>query len=255
MLNISINIIVTLNPDSYTAIHPQRAVDSIGTIYIGQIGELDYVALERLAVINHVAGPVAITDKETMSTVSTSKNSDETLSREEQEDQQAFDVMSKQRGMPLETCLQLENQTEMDDIITVAPGENQRPLAFLTDSGFEELANPAKYPYGTAGFSTERNNTITVKKYFNQRILDADGRFAKDVEYLLAAQYIVESKRVRDESQIAMRQLRGLKFRGQNVTAGLLKNSGNMKGIMRTDSIQVLEECQRFASIMAEDFA
>ena len=36
-------------------------------------------------------------------------------------------------------------------------------------------------------------------KYFNQRLLDVDGRFARDLDYLFLAQYIVEAKQVMDD--------------------------------------------------------
>lgn len=114
-------------------------------------------------------------------------------------------------------------------------GENKHPLAFVIDESFEELANPSKYPYGNGGFSAKREKPISVCKYFSQRLLHCDGKFAKDVEYLLAAQYVVESKQVRDETQIALRQTRGLTFHGQKVTVGTLKDAENMRAIVRTD--------------------
>jgi len=40
---------------------------------------------------------------------------------------------------------------------------------------------------------------LTYKKYFNQHLLDVDGRFAKDLEYLFVAQYIVENKKTRGD--------------------------------------------------------
>ena len=40
-------------------------------------------------------------------------------------------------------------------------------------------------------FHKKRKEKITVRNFFNQRLLDVDGRFAKDVEYLLAAQVVV----------------------------------------------------------------
>ena len=78
------------------------------------------------------------------------------------------------------------------------PGEGQRPIPILTDEGFEQMCNPAKYPTGKFGFMASREKKLTVRRYFNQRLLDADGRFCKDVEYLLKAQYAVENKQVAD---------------------------------------------------------
>ncbi len=54
--------------------------------------------------------------------------------------------------------------------------------------------NLDKFPIISGCFSTERPNKITYRKYFNQRLLDVDGRFARDTEYLFVAQYIVEAK-------------------------------------------------------------
>ena len=55
-------------------------------------------------------------------------------------------------------------------------------------------------------------------------MLNADGRFARDTEYLLAAQYAVESKQVSDDATIAMRQTQGRFHRGQVLTAGAVTN-------------------------------
>ena len=65
----------------------------------------------------------------------------------------------------------------------------------------EWTGNPIKYPTGRCGLITERTTKLTTRKYFNQRLLDADGRFARDIEYLLTAQYAVESKQVADDAR------------------------------------------------------
>ena len=40
----------------------------------------------------------------------------------------------------------------------------------------------------------KRERKITYRKYFNARLQDIDGRFARDLDYLFVAQYIVECK-------------------------------------------------------------
>ena len=72
-------------------------------------------------------------------------------------------------------------------------------MNMFTDDYFEEMSNPNKYPFGSGGINTHRERSITIRKYFNQQLLHVDGRFAKDIEYLLAAQYAVEHKQVYDE--------------------------------------------------------
>ena len=77
----------------------------------------------------------------------------------------------------------------------------------MTDLNFEAMSNPDKFPYGTGTFSCHRPRKLTYRKYFNQRLMDVDGRFARDLDYLFAAQYIVECKQVRDDgNNFAMRQ-------------------------------------------------
>ena len=93
----------------------------------------------------------------------------------------------------------LENPESFRDIICVAPAEEERPLNIMTDPNFEAMSNPDKFPFGNGTFSSERPKKLTYRKYFNQRLLDVDGRFARDLDYLFVAQYIVEAKQVLDD--------------------------------------------------------
>ena len=153
---------------------------------------------------------------------------------EYQQDSKAFEISSKLRGLPLDTCLQLES-IDANKIISVAPGEGAKPLNILTDELFEEMSFPHKYPNGKGGFSEERKEKITVRKFFNQRLLDVDGRFAKDVEYLFAAQYAVEHDQVDNLQSIVIRQLKGGQFQGQKITAGDLKNTEKLNQLVQKD--------------------
>ena len=111
------------------------------------------------------------------------------------------------RGLSFESCLQKEDMDVTgEEMFSVAPGEGHKPIPILTDKHFEEMCNPTKYPRGNGGLTSERKIKLTVRKYFNQRLLDVDGRFAKDIEYLLTAQYAVESKQVFDDANIVFRQ-------------------------------------------------
>ena len=58
-------------------------------------------------------------------------------------------------------------------------------------------SNPVQY--GTGTFSCDGPRKLTYRKYFNQRLMDVDGRFSRDLDYLFVAQYIVEFKQVRDD--------------------------------------------------------
>ena len=93
------------------------------------------------------------------------------------------------------------------EIICVAPAEGEKPLNIMTDSNFEAMSNPDKFPFANGTFSSERPKKLTYRKYSNQRLLDVDGRFARDLDYLFVAQYIVEAKQVLDDgNNFAWRQ-------------------------------------------------
>ncbi|XP_035700338.1 uncharacterized protein LOC118432825 [Branchiostoma floridae] len=154
---------------------------------------------------------------------------------EEEEDRISFEQTSQLRGLPYDTMLQDERVADGECTYSVAPGEHQKPCPFLTDEKFEEMANPSKYPFGRGGLLQERSTNITPRKYFNQRLLHQDGRFARDIEYLLTAQYTVEAKQVRDSIQISMRQTRGHTFQNKTINAGLMKNTDNVQAMLRTD--------------------
>ena len=97
------------------------------------------------------------------------------------------------------------------------------------------MSNPTKYPSGKYGLNTEKKTKLTAQKYFNQRLLNVDGRFAADIEYLLTAQYIVESKQVMDNINIAFRQTQGRLHRGQALTAGAVLNQQVISEMVQKD--------------------
>ena len=119
--------------------------------------------------------------------------------------------------------ISVENPEAFREIISVAPAEGQRPLFIMTDNNFEAMCNPDKFCYGTGTFSSDRSRKLTYRKYFNQQLLDVDGRFAKDLDYLFVAQYIVEAKQVLDDGnnfawrQKPSRQLTASQARDQTV--------------------------------------
>ena len=110
-------------------------------------------------------------------------------------------------GAPMASMMCVENPESFREIICVAPAEGEKPLNIMTDSNFEAMSNPDKFPYGVGTYSSERPRKLTYRKYFNQRLLDVDGRFSRDLDYLFVAQYIVEAKQVSDDgNNFAWRQ-------------------------------------------------
>ena len=112
--------------------------------------------------------------------------------------------------------MSLENPEAFAEILCVAPAEGERPLSIMTDSNFEAMSNPDKFPIGSGCSSAERSRKLTYRKYFNQRLLNVDGRFARDIDYLFVAQYISEAKQILDDgNNFIWRQKPGRNFTAQ----------------------------------------
>ena len=118
----------------------------------------------------------------------------------------------------------------------IAPGQGNKPLPLISDKLFEELANPEKFPNGKGGFAdAQRDTKLTLRKYVNAHLLDQDGYFAKDIQYIFGMQYAVEHKQVTDCIGIALRQTRGRQQLSQNLHAGMLKNPQNIHNLFKKD--------------------
>ena len=152
-------------------------------------------------------------------------------------DDKAFEETSQVRGLPFETSVVTDNQDLTGKQINVAPAENEKPLPLLSDKHFEELSNPDKYPDGKNALTADRPLDIHPRKYFNQRLLDCDGRFAKSIEYLLSAQYATESKQIHsDINHFVYRRAASKEYQGRRLTAGLLANVQNLNDMIKSDS-------------------
>ena len=94
----------------------------------------------------------------------------------------------------------------------------------LMDDEFEVLAFPDVFPYGVGDYSTSGHckTKLSMRKYFQQQLLNVDGHFANNIEYLFCAQYATEIKQIQSESSIALRLKCGKTLDGNVVTAGML---------------------------------
>ena len=134
-------------------------------------------------------------------------------------------------GAPQASMMCVENPESFRHIMCVAPAEGEKPVNIMTDVYFEAMSNPDKFPYGIGTFSSKRPRKLTYRKYFNQRLLDVDGRFARDLDYLFVAQYIVEAKQVMDDGNMfAMRQKPSRQF-----TAAQAKDQAILSQYVRKD--------------------
>ena len=139
------------------------------------------------------------------------------------------DENSKLRGLPFDSCIQPKAVTvDSNLMLNVAPGEGKKPEPFEKDQNSEEISFPHLFPSGKFGYSMQRQTKISMKKYFQTRILNSDGRFSKSIEYIFYAQYRTEAKEIADSLSVALR-----KGKQTDVTAGDLKN--RVESLIRND--------------------
>ena len=61
-------------------------------------------------------------------------------------------------GAPMASMMCVENPESFREIICVAPAEGEK---IMTDSNFEAISNPDKFPYGVGTYSSERPRKLT----------------------------------------------------------------------------------------------
>lgn len=109
---------------------------------------------------------------------------------------------SRLSGIPYNTCIQPKDLSSEDNIIlSIAPGEGKKPKGFDDDKFSEQLSFPHLFPTGMFGYTMSREKKISIKKYFQSRLLNADGRFAKSIEYIFYAQYRCEAEEGKVDKQ------------------------------------------------------
>ncbi|XP_075334585.1 uncharacterized protein LOC142395729 [Odontesthes bonariensis] len=120
----------------------------------------------------------------------------------------------------------------LDNILNVAPGEGNNPVKLLSDPENEAKCFPVLFPSGQNTYHANRSHRLTLFRYFNNRLLHADGRFSSNVEYIFYAQYMSELEQVISNVSVALRK--GQCGKSQNL-GDLLKNEESLKKLLEFD--------------------
>ena len=148
------------------------------------------------------------------------------------EDQIALERRENLTGDILPTVLQFENIENA--IFQCAPAQNNIPKYVLLDDQFEVLAFPDLFPYGRFSYnSQQRSVKLALRKYFQQRLLNVDGRFAQNIEYIFCAQHMIDLQHIQSEINLAIRLARGRTLHGSKITAGTLRNPEAVHQLVR----------------------
>ena len=119
------------------------------------------------------------------------------------EEQVAVNHRQELTGDPLPSVVQFENLE--NQIYQCATGENNISKYILLENDFQVIAFPDLFPYGSGGYhSANRKVKLPIRKYFQQHLLNADSRFAQNIEYLFCAQYIADIKQMDSDATLAI---------------------------------------------------
>ncbi|XP_062598312.1 uncharacterized protein LOC134259730, partial [Saccostrea cucullata] len=140
-----------------------------------------------------------------------------------------------------DTCLQPVDVAQevldhyFDDVYNIAPGEGKNPVRMLQEPGNEAKTFPCHFPSGRFSWNEERSEKITLSRYFNNRLMNADNRFAKDTCYIFFSQYMSELNQVIEKTQISLRKSVSKISSGKSVTANMLQDPSALSCLLRND--------------------
>ncbi len=160
---------------------------------------------------------------------------DSTDDEDYQRDQAATDSAAEITCQPFASCVQLDDIE--GSIFSIAPAEGNKPKYILSDEDFEILSFPDKFPSGKGGYyHVNRERKLDLWWYINQHLLNCDGHFANLPEYLFAFQYATELRQINSNIGIQMRLQKGNMFKGEKVTAGMLRNNNKLREMIHQEN-------------------
>ena len=90
-----------------------------------------------------------------------------------------------------------------EKIFQIAPGEGKIPNPLMREEHFDVRAFPKHHPSGKFGLHHPRNQKLSARKYFQQRLLNKDERFSKDPCYVFTAAYFLERQSIENQINIS----------------------------------------------------
>ena len=132
------------------------------------------------------------------------------------------DPLSKFIAPSVETTILSEvlSKCELEQEITIAPGDRKQAISVLNDKFCEELAYPHLFPSGRYGYQIEREIPLSPSKYFNQRLLHFSQKFAENSDYIFSAYSVLQKVQLSSQINIAMKRVIS-----NNLTVGLLSKN------------------------------
>ncbi|XP_026113641.1 LOW QUALITY PROTEIN: uncharacterized protein LOC113092282 [Carassius auratus] len=146
----------------------------------------------------------------------------------------------QQHGLFMDSCLQPVDIAQevldqhFDGIMSLAPAEGNNPVRMLMDETNEAKCFPVLFPKGKGTFHDSRPEKLTLSRYLNNRILNADGRFAQNLDYIFYGQYLSELNQIMSNVSIALRK--GYDSNNKRkITSEMLTNKDSLQMIFNYD--------------------
>ncbi|XP_066926766.1 uncharacterized protein [Clytia hemisphaerica] len=130
------------------------------------------------------------------------------------------------------TLQQSTTDISSDQVVNIAPCENEIPVSFYSEPDWEALAFPAHYPDAKNYSNSPRDKNITPSKYIHARLKSSDDRFASDPQYIFSSLHWIESSNV--ASAISFSQQKHFQ---SDISAGRLMNPDNVRQMISDDQI------------------
>ncbi|XP_078311297.1 uncharacterized protein LOC144618640 [Crassostrea virginica] len=146
-----------------------------------------------------------------------------------------------QQQIATDTCLQPVDITQevldhyFDDIYDIAPGEGNNPVRLLQEQGNEAKAFPHLFPSGRFSWNDVRDTRITLSRYFNNRLMNSDDRFAKDSTYIFFSQFMSDLNQVIEKTQISIRKSVSRIGPDQMITSEMVQDPEILSKLMKSD--------------------
>ncbi|XP_071963825.1 uncharacterized protein [Antedon mediterranea] len=163
-----------------------------------------------------------------------SETTNENENNEEEENEEEVGVTFDTSLQPVDRRQNLVDEY-FNDIICCAPCENNSPIALLSNKSNEAKSFPVLFPTGQPTFHDTRDVKITLGRYFHNRLMHIDNRFAQNTEYIFYAQSLYELQQILSSISIALRKGSSKKDDFSKVTVSDLKNVAKIEEILKSD--------------------
>ncbi len=113
--------------------------------------------------------------------------------------------------------------------MNIVPAEGNSPVSLLFDHINEAKCFPMLFPLGDKTLHDSQSYHLTLSRYFNDRIMHANGHFAWNVEYIFFPQYMSEIEQVVLSVSVVFRG--GQK--SQRISTSMLRDEESLKSFVR----------------------